>query len=938
MATFTKNRDSSCGPGSAIFTNTSGTGGCNGDIYKWNVRFEDPLGCSSNITPEYEFINGTRDTSANPEIRFNKPGRFIITLTTSAKDATASGCPPATSQPDTFIVKGPPKIPPLNPGTICPNDSINLNITPTTCYSPGPLSCSWTFTNGTPAASNNCIPGPVIYNTLGNHPITLTVTDASCNLSTTVTDTVRVINAPTANAGPDTTFCSGDTVRIGPAPQTGVTYLWTPATGLSNPNIANPLISLTYNGPNNADTISYTLEVSGGPGCKGRDTVIIIVKRKPLVTINPGAATLCRDSSVTLTATGANSYSWVPGGAVTPSITVTPLVTTNYIVTGTLAATGCSAKDTAVITVTNKARAEFTLSDSVYCVDVHLNTAVSVNHYPALNQLYTWYINGVPNNPNTMGAPPDSVITTPGAFFNIKLVTTSVAGCAPDSLQSTFRTKPSVTAAFSKSGSSGCGPYLVTFTNLTSPPSSFAVYYWDFGNLTTSTQFQPGSQTFLSSPSLNDTTYYITLKVYDGCDTTQYLDSVKVFPKPSARFSVSPTTGCSPFAVQFINNSLGNNTAYYWNFDNGHRDTSFSNTDIVRDTFITAVIDTFNVQLIAENGCGRDTQYLAIVVSPSTIQPIIVVGGTSLFGCSPHTAVFTNNSVGAATLTWNFGDGSSPEITLNSQSTITHLYALPGVYNVSIRLRNSCTDTTVFRQVTVYPKPQSSFTLNRNLVCPGDSVSVTSTAINANAVEWLWGDGTTSAGNTSTHIYTIPGTYNIRLVAKRINNFGLVCTDTSAAQPVTVLANIPAIINITSLPKFCAPYTLNVEAQGAAGATIARWTFFDPNAPGGQVVINALTASYPFNQPGQYAVKLFVQNAAGCNDSVTRNITVYPVPTANFDTTPLSTCLADTIARFSATYSYAWPDPISLRWFVNGQPVGVGSVLNYQFRLPPGAA
>ncbi|MBL7729152.1 MAG: gliding motility-associated C-terminal domain-containing protein, partial [Dinghuibacter sp.] len=75
-----------------------------------------------------------------------------------------------------------------------------------------------------------------------------------------------------------------------------------------------------------------------------------------------------------------------------------------------------------------------------------------------------------------------------------------------------------------------------------------------------------------------------------------------------------------------------------------------------------------------------------------------------------------------------------------------------------------------------------------------------------------------------------------------------------------------------------------------------------------------------------------------CTDSTIKTIKVYPIPAATFDTTPLSTCLADTIARFSATYSYAWPDPISLRWFVNGQPVGVGSVLNYQFRLPPGAA
>jgi len=60
----------------------------------------------------------------------------------------------------------------------------------------------------------------------------------------------------TADAGPNKTICYGGSVQIGPAAPAGnATYAWSPATGLSNPNIANPLASPTTN-------TTYTLTVT----------------------------------------------------------------------------------------------------------------------------------------------------------------------------------------------------------------------------------------------------------------------------------------------------------------------------------------------------------------------------------------------------------------------------------------------------------------------------------------------------------------------------------------------------------------------------------------------------------------------------------------------------------------------------------------------------
>ena len=73
----------------------------------------------------------------------------------------------------------------------------------------------------------------------------------------------------TADAGRNIISCNKNQVSIGQIPRSGVVYNWIPATGLSNPNIANPRAN-----PDN--TTTYTLTVrSGGGGCVNTDNVVV---------------------------------------------------------------------------------------------------------------------------------------------------------------------------------------------------------------------------------------------------------------------------------------------------------------------------------------------------------------------------------------------------------------------------------------------------------------------------------------------------------------------------------------------------------------------------------------------------------------------------------------------------------------------------------------
>jgi hypothetical protein len=84
---------------------------------------------------------------------------------------------------------------------------------------------------------------------------------------------VQVNPQPVADAGADQNSCFGSTITLGgnPAASGGTApymYVWTPAAGLSNPNVANP--TATLSGPS-----QYILTVTDSLGCTDMDTTVL---------------------------------------------------------------------------------------------------------------------------------------------------------------------------------------------------------------------------------------------------------------------------------------------------------------------------------------------------------------------------------------------------------------------------------------------------------------------------------------------------------------------------------------------------------------------------------------------------------------------------------------------------------------------------------------
>lgn len=104
------------------------------------------------------------------------------------------------------------------------------------------ISPNWDFGDGGTATGTL---SPVhTYAAQGNYTINLSVNKGSCNdyiskevaINTTAADIIIT---------PDTTICSGTTAQLQARP--GLSYCWSPATGLSNTNTANPVTSTTQN-------------------------------------------------------------------------------------------------------------------------------------------------------------------------------------------------------------------------------------------------------------------------------------------------------------------------------------------------------------------------------------------------------------------------------------------------------------------------------------------------------------------------------------------------------------------------------------------------------------------------------------------------------------------------------------------------------------------
>ncbi len=183
----------------------------------------------------------------------------------------------------------------------------------------------------------------------GFYKIMLIVRDPlSCNLADTTYRILKVKAPPQADAGPDFSLCRGAEGQL--QGSGGAEYRWSPAQGLSDPNIANPSVVIEA-------STAYTLRVIDKEGCEAEDQVSINVLEPEEIQVVETKRT-CVDVPVLIQAwsnTGnVVSYSWSPSeGLSDPNIgspIAMPEQTTDYVVTA-LDNKGCEISDTVRVEV-----------------------------------------------------------------------------------------------------------------------------------------------------------------------------------------------------------------------------------------------------------------------------------------------------------------------------------------------------------------------------------------------------------------------------------------------------------------------------------------------------------------------------------------------------------------------------------------------------------
>jgi gliding motility-associated-like protein len=196
------------------------------------------------------------------------------------------------------------------------------------------------------------------------------------------TDSVKItVEKPAIVTSSNLGFCIGKSAQLNTTG--GNTYTWTPASGLSNTTIANPVASPSI-------TTEYIVTGTNANNCIGKDTVIVTVNPLPTVVASKSNDIGCSSDISTLNASGAQSYSWTPATNLSNPLVANPVAnptdTTKFIVTGT-DANGCINKDSVTINVSITGQSLYLMPTAFTPNGDGINDCYGIKYWGAIEKL-----------------------------------------------------------------------------------------------------------------------------------------------------------------------------------------------------------------------------------------------------------------------------------------------------------------------------------------------------------------------------------------------------------------------------------------------------------------------------------------------------------------------------------------------------------------------
>lgn len=775
-------------------------------------------------TWSWNFGDGTTDNVANPVKAFTTAGTYRVLLT-----VTAGNCIDTVSR--VFTVRPSPTVTVTGGGTICTGTSTQLVASGANTY-------VWTPTTG---LSNPTIANPVASPTTLTNYIVVGTNTVGCKDSVQVQ--VDVQPKPTVVVSPNVAICSGKSTQLTASGATA--YVWSPATGLSNPNIANPVASPTA-------TTTYQVIGSYGSGsCADTATVTVTVNPSPAVTAN-NDTTICSGKSVQLVASGASTFSWTPTtGLSNPNIAnpvATPLVTTTYIVTGTNNPGGCTDTETVVITVLPSPVIDAGLNKGLCQGETYtipnVGTADSYNWTPATDLSCT-----------NCASPTVTASTTPGTqrYF---VTGTNLNGCSStDSVDITSFAPVTVVASNDTTVCSAA-----SFT-LSATGTNVATYQW------TPTTGLTNPNTATPTANLTDTTtFYVVGISADGCSDT---DSVVVNVLPSPEVIVSNNLNlCLGSSTQLNATSSTPGVTFAWTPTFG-----LSNPNIPNPIASPTTQTDYKVVGTAPNGC-TDTAAIAIYILPT---PTVTASASQSNVCAGQTITLTAS--GADFYSWDPAIG----LTCATCPTTAALVNATRTYRV-VGATNGCTDT-VDIPVTVNPLPVVTVQPDTATICAGQSI----TLVASGAASYSWSPAT---GLSTTSRDTTVATPMVNTIYQVTGRTADGCTATARSVIiVNPVANVTATADDTTI---CEGSSTILHAAGALNYSWYPAAGLSCTNCANPVANPVISTTY----------RVIGSGVSLCDDTAYIKITVTPKPDLTVTPAFATICAGDSVA-LSATSSEA---------------------------------
>jgi gliding motility-associated-like protein len=633
-----------------------------------------------------------------------------------------------------------------NDTTVCNGACVQLNAGGGTNYtwSPG--------TGLSDSTISNPLACPIVTTTYY-----LSVTDANaCDNTDSIMITVNP--PPIITTNNDTSVCIGSCVQLNTTG--GVSYVWTPTTGLSSDTIANPIACPTV-------TTTYIVTGTDALNCSNTDTVTITINSLPTVDAGNDIG-VCVVGSVVIggnpTGPVGSTYSWSPSATLNNGTlanpTASPIVTTSYTVTVT-DSNGCVDSDVMTVSI-NALPIVDAGNDTTICAGESILIGGSPTGPP--NSSYSWAPAGTLNN-NTLANP----LATPLATTEYVVTVTDSNSCVnTDSILISVNPLPIIVTSNDTALCIGdC--YQLNAAGAVS-------YIWNPSTgLSNSAIPNP-----VACPMVT-TTYIVTGTDANGCSDTSNV-TITINPLPTITTS-NDTTICIGTCAQ-LNASGG--TGYLWSPGN-----TLSDSNIFNPIACPLVTTTYSVTVTDGNNCS-DTSSIIVTINP---LPVVDAGLDTAICIGDSTQL---NATGAISYLWT----PNSNITNTSIANPIVFPTTTSTYFVSGTNVNGCINTdSIIITVNMLP---IIFTSNDTAICIGDCAQLNSSG----GTDYLWTPGINLSDSTIFNPIACPtNATNYLVTVTDTNN----CFDTAS---VSISINPLPVISAGPDLWLCSGDSIQLNATG----------------------------------------------------------------------------------------------------------------------------